>query len=212
MAQPAYKYLEEFVGADPAPKPVELAARREMNSVVSQTAGAELEQAYARGLEEGQLRADAMVESEIARVAAEFDGRLADAKAEFPRELADRLVLELRHGLERLHATLSEQVLSVLLPVLRHALTDATIVALCEDLKQLAQGSEVVSIELSGPSELVEQLLCRYREIAGDPVGVQISFVRVDVGAPVEIKACADDRIIEARLSQWMSRIAEAVS
>lgn len=215
MAQPAQRFLEIFTADDKVPLPAGLGARLEQGPsrhVSAAATGFELEQDYERGIAEGRARADAILESEIARLAVEYDGKLAEAKALFSRDLADRLVCELQEGLDRLHETIAEQVLTVLLPVLRHALADASIRALSEELKQLAQDEEAASVELSGPQELIDQLWCRYLEIANEPANGRINFVRREQKSSAQLRFVINGRIIESRLTEWMAKIAEAVS
>lgn len=214
MGQPVHKYLEEFPSDDPQP-PDWIVHRLRLRVASAPPAaspmGGRLGEVYARGLEEGQVAGRAQVESDLAALQADYEHRLEKAKSVFSQTVAEQLSGELRHRVEMLHSTLAEQVVSALLPVLRHTLTEATIRELADGLRMLVGDGEAVSIELSGPEELVERVWHRYCELEGGQRTGPTPEVRFSHGATTEVRMSVNDAVIELRLMEWIARIVEAV-
>jgi hypothetical protein len=214
MGQPVHKFLEEFPSEGAQP-PATIVHRLRPRAVTApQTTspmGARLAEAYAKGFEEGQAVARTQAESELAALRADVESRLEEAKGLFSQAVTAQLTGQLHHRMEQLHAVLADQVGSALVPVLRHALTEASIRELADAMRRLARDGDAVTITLSGPEELVEQVWRRYRKLEGGQHADFAPEVRFIHDPTAEIRVSVNDAVIESRLMEWIARISEAV-
>jgi hypothetical protein len=222
MGIPVHKILEEFASEEPnqpaaTVHPLRLRVTPPPSAQPAQPAPAvpdssigRMAEAYAKGYEEGRSVAQAEARAELAAVEAGHREQLEQTMAQFSERLADELSAGLGRQMAHLNATLSDQTVSALLPVLRHALTEASIRELADGLAMLTREAGAVTVELSGPQQLVDRVwqLYREREKLEPNEGPQVRF-RIDESA--ELRVSADETLIESRLMEWMARIAEAV-
>src|SRR5690606_38321449 len=109
-------------------------------------AAARMEEAYSRGYEEGQAAAEANASAELAALGADCEARLEQSRALFSEALADRLTSDLRQQIDAVHAAISDQLVSALLPILRRALTEACVHELAHSLDDLLNENEAVTV------------------------------------------------------------------
>ena len=212
MRQPAHKFLQEFPIEDsewPHPAVLQLKPRETVAPQQETQVAARIGEAYANGVDEGRAIARGEAEAEIAQLTAGFELRIAEIKSTFSKDLAKKLSLDLQKQLDEIHATLEEQVVAALLPTLRRALSERSVREAAAALRELAGDSEAITIDLSGPEDLIEQVLQHFRELdqgrSGEPV------VRFNQAETTEIRASVNGALIESRLEDWMRKIEEAV-
>lgn len=212
MRQPAHKFLQEFPLDDadwPQAPVLQLKPREPIESQQAAQVSARVSEAYAKGLEEGRAIARAEAETEIAQLTAGFELRIEEIKATFSKEVARKLGHDLQQRLEEIHTTLEEQVVAALLPILRRNVLERSVRDAASALRGIAGDSEAIVVELSGPDDLVEQVMQYFREQdqgrSGEPV------VRLIPGDTTEVRASVNGTLIETRLEDWISKIEEAV-
>jgi len=212
MGYPAYKFLEEFDSQDarlgelihslrPRPTPAE----------AEQSSTRRVEEAYSRGYEDGQSAADAQLSIELAKLHAEYGEQIERSSALFSETLADRLTSQLQTKIAQIHAAISDQLVSALLPVLRHVLAEASVRELASGLDELLNETGVLAVELRGPQELIDRVKSRLVALENQEVAVREPRFKCIVDEAAELSITANDTVIEARLMSWIERITMAV-
>ncbi|MFM9938884.1 MAG: hypothetical protein ACKVP7_05245 [Hyphomicrobiaceae bacterium] len=210
MRQPAHRFLEEFSTDEQAPpSPIVLPLRRRAEAMQPPPPPERPSDAYAKGYLEGQAVGRSQVEGELAALVADCEQRLEDAKRMFSEAVAHTLTAELDRQLAHMHATIEDQVLAVLSPVLRHLLTDAAIRELTAALRHLARDGEALTIELTGPEDLIQRVWRRYCELEPSQPGGMAPVVRFQPSESPQIRANVNGTLIESRLAEWITRISE---
>jgi hypothetical protein len=212
MRKPAHAFLEEFPSdRSPAAKSTVLSLRPRALPAPSEPdpALARVGEAYARGYEEGRSAARKEGETRIAGIEAGHQVQLEAARRQFSHAIVAELSDKLRARMEELDAMLADQAVAALLPLLRHALTAASVREMAEGLSAITRDKGAVVVELSGPKDLIELVWERYRELTcGQKPGRDVRF---RIAETVEMRAVVDETVIEARLMEWVARIMEAV-
>lgn len=212
MGQPVHRFLEEF-GGDEGHSPA--IVRRLLPKFAERPAGPnqfaiELEAAYTRGREDGEAAVRTAAQAEIAELRADCQRWIETTKNTFAEQVADRLALDLQTGLAHAASAISAHVATILLPLLRDRLAEAAVTAFAAQLRAIVDGSDAITITLSGPDELVRHILPRleaegtWRRPGGAP---QIHCV---AGDGTELRVVFDQTVIESRLVEWLGRIEEA--
>jgi len=213
MRQPAHKFLQEYPiddGERLPPVMLDLKPRHSSDPPPAASSSARIGEAYARGYEEGKASARAATDAEIAELTAAFDQQIEEVKTAFSRDVAKKLSIELQQQLEEIHQALEGQVVAALLPMLRHSLSESVVRQLAEALRDLAKGSEAVTVELSGPEDVIDQVCARVREF--DPGrAADEHIMRIPTGGAIEIQASVNGTLIESRLENWSRKFEEAL-
>jgi hypothetical protein len=214
MGQPVHMFLEDFdcevggaqsAGSSRSWEPHVPAVR------ASPATGAQLDEAYAKGLEAGIAEGWPMRETEIERLRAEAELQFDGAKAGFSREVLEQLLEGQARQFEALHNRLADQLLDVLLPVLRHGLMESAIRALVEELSGLAINRNSLVIELSGPREIVERVRRLHMEQSSAASELPVANLRVSHGDTLEVQIKCGETVVETRVQEWIDRITEAL-
>lgn len=209
MGKPVHRFLEEFVSDDGhssavvlslRPRPVERIAVPDPMTIT-------LQEAYARGRQEGEGAARATVEFDMAALAADCERRLEVVKALFSKNTADNLARELREGLSQIGAHVSEQVAIVLLPFLGDRVAKLAIREFATELRSIVEDTRASIVELSGPDELVKPLLLQLENETTWKAGSAGPEIRRGEGGQSELRAVIDCSVIETRLAEWIERI-----
>jgi hypothetical protein len=213
MGYPVHKFLEEFEAGDAQLTNIVRSLRKRPEPAEPErVTSARMEEAYARGYEEGRAAAEANANAEVASLQADFEARLERSRTLFSEALADKLISDLREQIADVHASIGDQLVSALLPILRHALTEACVRDLAHGLDDLLSEDEAITVELRGPKELIDRVANRLDETTPpipDQTGPRFKCV---VDEASELKVIAKDTIIEARLMNWIRRIEAAVA
>lgn len=210
MGQPIAKFLEEFPGDVAQYADVSLHQVRPQSSRSADPApsiDARLAEAYARGRTEAEAAEKAHYEQWQIEQIAEFGRQLEASKQAFSASVAADLARELPLLVERLGDTLADQAAAALMPVLRHALTEAAVRELADGIRELVADGRSVVVELGGPEELIARVWESYR-CKGDPHlesrGPAVKFLP---GEGFDLRARVNDSIIETRLMEWVARV-----
>ncbi len=212
MGQPLQRILEEF--------PIEvphgaLSAVRRLRPQPNAPPPTEqpinqLEEAYARGYDEGLNVHRVAMQVQIDAAQDEYQQSLKLAISRFSDRVADELTDKLHTKLNALQATIADEIAAALVPVLSYALQESSIRELVAGLRTLTSDSETVTVELCGPKDLIEAVWQSYCEtetyvLANGPV---VKFV---VDETQEVRATVNDAVIEVRLKDWISKLMDAV-
>jgi len=209
MGYPVHKFLEEFETEDAQLTNIVRALRSRSTATESErAASARAEEAYARGHDEGRAAAEADHRAELTAMRAGYEERMERSSALFCESLTEKLVSELRRQIDAVHATISDQLVSALLPVLRHVLTEASVRELAGGLGDLLNEAEALTVELRGPQELIDRVIGCLSQ-SQPPAEPRIRCV---VDETAELRVTANDTVIEARLMDWIKRLTMAVA
>lgn len=212
MGQPVHKFLEEFPADGTraeAPVVQQLRPRLVAQPPEPSTMVGRIADAYAKGYEEGQARTKAEAHAELDAVHCFYRRELDELTGRLSDKLADELTSQLRGQLSRMQNAIADQAASALVPVLQHALTEASVRELADGLSDLTRDGGAFAIELRGPKDLLDRVWSRYlekMELLGSD-GPQVRFAIEDMA---EVRVVVNDAVIESRLMEWVARIAEA--
>lgn len=215
MGQPVHLFLEDFdnpgaAAVAPAEAPGPAWEPRIVPPVAIAETPDQLEQAYARGLEAGISEGWTMRETEIAQVRSEAEARFQAAMADFTGAVLDQLSTSLTRQIEAMCSQISDQVFDVLLPVLKGALVENGIRALVEELHGLIPGSGALSVEFTGPRDIIERVWQLYLE--REPIASQklAAEFRITEGESIDARIVCAHSVIETRLADWIGKITGA--
>lgn len=209
MARPIHHFLKEFSSGDvpfqpplakpPAPVVEAAAAAPDMMTI-------RLQEAYQRGVAAGRTLEREAAEAQAAELAVDLERRLDDVRTTFSTGLADGIVAELRTGIEAASARISAHVATALVPFLRDGITRTAIASFVEELGDMIDTTEGLSVEIECPKEIIEPL----RERLGGVMaarGAPPGSVRCVPGDTADIRVTLNETVIETRLADWLSRL-----
>ena len=165
-------------------------------------AGAEIdwaervEEAYARGLDEGKRSAEAETVVLLEEQRAALEQSLAAAREAWCTEQGPRLAEQVGAAIRGMEDRIAESAERVLRPFLAQAVRDQAIGQLREIVNDLTGTNPGITLEISGP----EDLLSAMRTSLWASV-VNASFVANET-CDVQVKAGAS--VIETRISAWL--------
>src|SRR5690606_5088293 len=120
--------------------------------------------------------------------------------------LADGITAELRSGIEAASARISAHVATALVPFLRDGITRTAIASFVEELGDMIDTTEGLSVEIACPKEIIEPL----RERLGEVMAARSAppgSVRCVPGDAADIRVTLNETVIETRLADWLSRL-----
>lgn len=212
MGYPVHKFLEEFDAEHaqagdfterrwPPPKPTQAEAASTERA----------DAAYTRGYEAGKSSAEARLSAELAALHAEHAESMERSRALLGDGLAEKLASELRRQIAAVHVSVSDQIVSALLPLMHRVLTEASMRELAEELGQFLNEAGALTVELRGPQELMERVRRRLTEMERQGMLREEPRLKCVVDEVAELRATANDTVIEARVMDWIRRISAAV-
>ena len=216
MEKPLHAYLEEFPSHAPLERET-VAARFQNPSATSALPAREtpvdarIAAAHAKGLDVGQASARARFDDETAALRADFAQQIAETKTAYSQSIAQAVVSTIIAQVDDLRARLVEQMTAAVMPVLRHALTEAAVRDLAAELHDLIGDAETLTVDISGPADLLERIWETYLERRSATMGGPIPVVRFSTGPTTDVRITIDDSIVESRLFEWIGRTMEAV-
>ena len=101
---------------------------------------------------------------------------------------------------------ISTHVATALVPVLRTSVTKIAIASFVEELSDMVELTDGMTIDVACPRELVEPV----REALGEAMGrrgAPAGSVRCLPGDVAEVRVKINDTVIETRLADWLSRL-----
>ncbi|MCB8823548.1 hypothetical protein [Microvirga rosea] len=204
MAGGIADYLMEFhledASSKPAPNaPKPIVTRRDEE----QDRTAELvRNAEARVRDEERAVADRALKAALETARSEADDMLKAARSKWVAEAAEKLSQDLSTGFADLFDVLGNKIAHVLVPFLSESLRVQAVSDFSDALSLLCK-HEAVKITVSGPADLIEAVR--------EKIGALEYNVEYVPGSGPDLKLTADDTVVEAQLSTWISRMADAV-
>ena len=213
MGQPVYRYLEEFGVKESRATPVvvNLRGRPEPQPQPRSDAIAErLHEAYEKGREAGEAAACEVARRDRELLTADCERRIQQTKSAFGAAVGQELALGLKNSLDELGTTLSNDVCSILLPLISRHLAEETARQLADEIKAVFMHGAVLSIEINGPDELVDSFIARLEQ---DPAWSDVSRpqLRRSRASGTELRVLYDRSAIETRLGEWIEAVNKAI-
>ena len=182
---------------------IEFGAKPRAGGTPAEDTAAPIDDAFRRGLAEGKAAARSECEAELERRSEEHAQQLAKERRDWAAETGEKLAGQLIAGLGSVEAKIAGSVAHVLEPFLIAELRRQTIDELVGITRELMSKDPGISMEISGPDDLLQVLRDR---LAGEARNVRFS-----AGEGSDVRVCADQTILETRLGAWMARIEEAL-
>ncbi|MFG1425756.1 hypothetical protein [Roseixanthobacter glucoisosaccharinicivorans] len=129
---------------------------------------------------------------------AEFDARLAEARAAWAREEGEVLAQHLQKAVGELEHRISDTVAHVLTPFLDTEIRAKAVTDLCALMRTRLAGASGAAVRISAPADLLEAMRVGLGERPG------LAFVEE---AGPEIRVVADDTLMETQLAAWSERL-----
>lgn len=193
---PAAPYLVDFSAKDIASEVGE-ESPRPSSTVGGDSDWAErVEEAHARGIEEGRKAAEAETIARLEEQKAALEQGLATARMSWCEEQGPRIAEQIGMAVRDLEDRIAESVERVLRPFLAEAARDEAIRQLRAIVEELIATNPGITLEISAP----EDLLSTVRASLSASV-VTVSYV-VNEACDVQLKAGAS--IIETRIAAWL--------
>jgi flagellar biosynthesis/type III secretory pathway protein FliH len=165
-------------------------------------AGAEIdwaervEEAYARGLDEGKRSAEAETVVLLEEQKAALEQSLATAREAWCTEQGPRLAEQIGTAIRDMEGRIAESAERVLRPFLAQAVRDQAIGQLREIVDDLTATNPGITLEISGPDDLLSAMRTSLSSSVANA-----SYV-VNEACDVQVKAGAS--VIETRISAWL--------
>jgi hypothetical protein len=163
-----------------------------------------LEEFFARGIEEGRAAAEAQGEVRLEEQKAAFEQGLAVARETWCSEEGARIAGQITAAVRDLEERIAHSAERALRPFVAQAVRDRAVVELRASLQELIAASPGVTLEISGPEDLLEAV----RTSLSASVAT-VSYVASDA-CDVQVKAGAS--ILETRIETWLKQIEGALS
>lgn len=197
---PAFAFLVDFSAALVPEPPVDELLPEFMKQQAEEIARVS-EDAFQSGFAAGRESASEESASLIARMEAQFEERLADARAAWNQELASHLTSEIETGIGEISSRIQESVASLLEPWLTQELHQQVMREFNSAIDRAIQNGS--KIEFSGPEQIIQALAER---LENRRVAIEL--------APQEttsLRAKIDDVLIETDFAAWIARLKEVV-
>ena len=158
-----------------------------------------IKEAFVAGRESGQAEAAVLFEAEKIRLEREFQDQLASAEVLFMQQTGTRMAEQIGDGLAAISSDLSGSLAAVLAPLVEERLRERTVEAFAQEVERMTKQFAAVSIEISGPSHLLDVLRMR-PEI--DPM--RCTFWE---SGQSELSMKLDDAVVETRLGRLIDAL-----
>jgi hypothetical protein len=200
-AVPAARFLAEFdVGGDVGPLgPGGIEPAGNASAAVS----AQLEEAFARGVEDGTAAARAELDAKLEEQRGLFEAELAAARQEWAAGAGERLAASMLAALSELQTRIAEAVARVLKPFVAERLQAQTMAELQAGIDVLVSTDAGAGFHISGPADVLDAVRER---LAGKPVAVAYT-----ASADCDVRIVAGQATLETRLGDWLAQLNEAV-
>ncbi len=199
IAVPAAHYLADFSTDGDRRSPHASGGRAENDSA---TAAVKIDEAFARGIDDGRAAAESEFEAKLEEQRAEFAEQLAAARQEWAagagEELANRLLLAVQEFEKRVAETTAR----ILKPFLATELHRQAVAELQASLDTLMATNQGVSLVISGPADVLEVLR---RQLSG-----KVASVTYTPSDDCDVRIVAGPATLETCLKSWMAKLDEA--
>jgi hypothetical protein len=205
MATPVAKFLVEFGRNNQTPA---FKAQDELvlpqDFEVDEIAPAQqIEEAFARGREEGRENAKAEYEVELAAAQAKFAETLEVSRASWVSEQGERLHEQITAGFQEFHNAIAASVARVLVPFLSSVVVKQTVDDLVEALVTMTAQTPIGTIRISGPEDLLRVLQER---VAGGHFDLEFISSQTN-----EVTIAANQTLVVTQLQAWIDRFNDSI-
>lgn len=158
-----------------------------------------VQDAFSRGKEEGLAIARAAFDGDLAEQRRRFEKEMEVARTQWTDEVVERLVEQIPTAFREVEARIAASVARILRPALLAAVRDDVIASLTSNLPKLRSGDGSRMIAISGPRTMLEKLRQRMPELE--------TAVEFRPGHGVEVKAIADQTVLDSQIQSWLSML-----
>jgi hypothetical protein len=194
---PAAPFLVDFASTDLTSEVAEEIPQQASAAAGEVDWAERVEEAYARGIEEGKRAAEAETVVLLEEQKAASDQSLAAAREAWCNEQGPRLAEQIGTAIRDMEERIAESAERVLRPFLAQAVRDEAIGQLRAIVNELTTTNPGITLEISGP----EDLLGAMRTSLSASIA-NASYV-VNEACDVQVKAGAS--VIETRISAWLN-------
>ncbi|CAN7700289.1 hypothetical protein LJR231_005784 [Phyllobacterium sp. LjRoot231] len=163
-----------------------------------------IKESFVAGRESGQAEASVLFEAEKIRLEREFQDQLAAAEVLFMQQTGTRMAEQISGGLAAISSDLSGSLAAVLTPLVEERLRERTVEAFANEVERMTKGFAGVSLEIFGPSHLLDVLRMR-PEI--DPVCCTFTE-----SGQSELSLKLDDAVVETRLGRLIDALRDTAN
>ncbi len=197
---PVARYLNELdAGSERARGTRALAGHASGSGKAGAEVEARINEAYARGLSEGQAAARSELDAKLKEQAAAVETRLAADRRAWVAGEGERIAAALAAGLSGIEVRIANQVARVLKPVLAGHVQRRAVEELAHALEALLTKGDIGRIIVSGPPDLLEALR--------GPLEGKASNVTFAPAATADLRIEADETVLETRIAAWAEAI-----
>lgn len=197
-AVPAARYLTDFGAAGDARAP----HAGSMQAKTEITAAAKLDEAFARGVDDGRAAAEAEFEARLEEQRTEFDARLAAERQEWATSIGEELANRLLGAVKEFEGRVAETTARILKPFVAAEFHRQAIAELRASLDALLATDSGVSLDISGPEDVLEVLR---QHLSG-----KMATVTYTPSDDCDVRIVAGQATLETRLKDWMAKLDEA--
>jgi len=163
----------------------------------------QLDEAYSRGYEEGKAAAIADMEGQIEQEREHNKKQLELERYTWASRETDALTERIDSGFKEIETKLADIIARILRPFLTEVSRNRAIAELLSALDMILAADEGVTLEISGPEDLLELL----REKLNSR-NIAVLFTPSD---EPEVRMVAGQTIVETCLGQWVQRVEESL-
>ena len=200
IAVPAARYLADF-GADGDARAPRAGGAPVQND--SAAAAAKVDEAFARGIDDGRAAAESEFETKLEEQRAEFAAQLAAERQEWAAGTGEELANRLLAAVQEFESRVAETTARILKPFLAVELRRQAIEELQSSLDMLMATDSGVSLSISGPADVLEALR---GQLSGK--AATVTYTPSD---DCDVRIVAGPAVLETRLKGWMAKLDEAI-
>lgn len=201
---PAALFLVDFGSNDTAAAIADETLRGAATAAADDGEAERLEEAYSRGVEEGNAAVQAQTGARLEEQKVAFEQSLAALRESWCREEGVRIAEQMKTAIRDMEERIAHSAERVLRPFLARAIRDRAIVELRAILQDLVATSPGVALEIAGPEDLLGAVR------ASLPASVaSVSYV-ANEACDVQVKAGAS--ILETHIAEWLKHIERPLS
>jgi hypothetical protein len=193
---PAAPFLVDFASTDLASEIAEEMPQQALAAGGEIDWAERVEEAYARGIEEGKRSAEAETIALLEEQKAALDQSLAAAREAWCNEQGPQVAEQIETAIRDMEDRIADSAERVLKPFLAQALRDQAIGQLRAIVNDLIAANPGITLEISGPEDLLDGIRTSLSSSVGNA-----SYV-VNEACDIQVKAGAS--VIETRISAWL--------
>lgn len=168
----------------------------------SAAAAAKVDEAFARGIDDGRAAAESEFEAKLEEQKAEFAAQLAAERLGWAAATGEELANRVLAAVQEFEGRVADTTARILKPFLAAGLHHQAIEELKASLDMLMATDSGVSIAISGPADVLEALR---GSLAGK--AATFSYTPSD---DCDVRIVAGQAVLETRLKGWMTKLDEA--